>query len=505
MATVLDVEDVVQEYPGVRALKGVSLSVDKGVVLGIVGENGAGKSTLIRILGGIERPTEGKIRIDGEDAQFRNASESQRAGIAVVSQEFRLVSELSVADSIFLGREITRHGVIDTRETRKRSRDLLDSLGLALDPGRSIASLTIGDRQLVEIARALSQDANVVIMDEPTATLNETEIARLHGLIRELAHQHKAIIYVSHHLDEVFQICDRVVVLRDGNLVADKDTADLTEPELVEYMLGHRPDAFVREQSGNQSSDVVMEARDVQIGVMQAPFDITLHRGEIVGLAGLVGSGRTEISRALFGDIPMVSGELRMKGKPVKIRGIKDAMKHGVFMLSEDRKGEGILPHLDVIENMMVARIPRRLPGISRFFPVAREENEKFDELRQEMHIRVSSGKQLIGNLSGGNQQKVLMGRALLSNCQVLILNEPTRGVDVGAKTEIYHLIQEVADSGVAVVVSSSDAPELETICDRCLVYFAGKQIAELTGAQVTQDNIIRAAVGQGKAQNVDE
>ncbi len=497
MAAVLQVVDVVQEYPGVRALKGVSIELAAGQVLGLVGENGAGKSTLIRILGGIEQPVRGEVQVHGAPHTFRSSADSQAAGISVVSQEFRLVAQLSVADNVFLGHEMTGGGVVNRARTRKRTAELLDQLGLDLDPDRPVSSLTVGDRQMVEIARALSREFDVLIMDEPTAALNGAEITRLHGIVNRLAAQGKAIVYVSHHLDEIFEICHDVAVLRDGELVAHAPTAELDEPRLVEHMLGRKPQAYERGAAATVGAEVRLQVTDLEVPGVSTPFDLTVRGGEIVGLAGLVGSGRTELTRALFGDLTALSGEVRVDGKPVRLRNSREAVRNGVFMLSEDRKGEGILPHLDVTENAMVSRDRSALPLLQRLLPMARDERAQFSKLREDMRIRVPHGRQLIGNLSGGNQQKVLLGRALLSGCSVLLLNEPTRGVDVGAKVDIYQLIKQLADAGVAVVVSSSDAPELAAIADRCAVYFAGRQVAELHGADVTEDNIVGASVGQ--------
>ena len=498
MTTLVEVTDIVQEYPGVRALKGVSLTLESGQVKGLVGENGAGKSTLIRILGGIEHPVSGELRVSGKQQCFRNSAEAQAAGISVVSQEFRLVPELTVADNVFLGHELTLGaGVLDKKQSQTRTQELLDRLGLDLDPRRPVSSLTVGDRQMVEIARALSRDFDVLIMDEPTAALNGAEIERLHEIVGRLAQQGKAIVYVSHHLNEIFEICDDVAVLRDGEMVHEAPTSELDEAGLVEHMLGRKPQALERAQSGSTGTDERLVVEDLKVPGVKDPVTFSVRAGEIVGLARLVGSGRTEITRSLFGDLPPTSGHVFVDARETKLTSIRHAMNSGIFMLSEDRKGEGILPHLDVTENSMVSRDRSQLPWWQRLVPLRKDERSQFERLREQMRIRVPHGRQLIGNLSGGNQQKVLLGRALLSGCSVLLLNEPTRGVDVGAKVDIYQLIRELAAAGVAVVVSSSDAPELAAIVDQALVFFAGAQVAELHGSDVTEDNIVSAAVGQ--------
>lgn len=497
MSGLLEVRNVTQEYPGVRALNGVTLGVDRGEVLGLVGENGAGKSTLIRIMAGIERPTTGSVAVKGEDVTFRSSAESQAAGITVVSQEFRLVSELSVADNVFLGHERTRGLLIDRKSTRQRAKDLLEQLGLDLDPDAMVSSLTIGDRQLVEIARALSREFDVLVMDEPTATLNGAEIERLHQIVNRIAAQGKAIIYVSHHLDEIFSICSDVAVLRDGTLVAHQKVDELDEDRMIELMLGRSPEALENHSTIHHARETRLEVIDVESPGIPGSHSFTVGKGEILGLAGLVGSGRTELMRGLFGDLPFHGGKVLVDGAPARLGSVRQAIRSGFFMLSEDRKGEGILPHLDVTENAMVSRDLKGASAIKRVIPMPADERDQFGQLRSKMRIRVRDGKQLIGKLSGGNQQKVLLGRALLSGCSVLLLNEPTRGVDVGAKVEIYQLIRELADSGVAVIVSSSDAPELAAIADRCIVYFAGRQTAELRGNDITEENIVSASVGQ--------
>lgn len=505
MSAVLAVENIVQQYPGVRALKGVSLTIEQGRILALVGENGAGKSTLIRILAGIEQPVEGTLRLRGEACRFGSSAQSQAAGISVVSQEFRLVPQLSVADNIMLGHELTTSGVVRARETRARVGELLSTLGLDLDPDRLVSSLTTGDQQMVEIARALSREFDVLIMDEPTAALNRAEVARLHDIVRRLAAQGKAIVYVSHHLDEIFALCDEVAVLRDGSLVHRSATGSLDEAGLVEHMLGRAPQSLERRDDAAPERDERLAVRELRLGGFEEPFSLTVDAGEILGLAGLIGSGRSELTRALFGDGAVLGGTVLVDGDVVSLRSVPAAIRAGIYMLSEDRKHEGILPHLDVTENAMASRDPAATSWWRRLVPSRRDESTVFAQLRRDLRIRVPHGRQLIGNLSGGNQQKVLLGRALQSGCRVLLLNEPTRGVDVGAKLEIYQLIRRLAEQGVAVVVSSSDAPELATISDRCLVYLAGRQTAQLRGADITEDNIVGASVGQVAAGGIHD
>lgn len=496
MDPVLEVKHLSQEYPGVKALDDVSLSIYPGEVLALVGENGAGKSTLIRSLAGVEKPVAGEILLHGNKQDFKNSADSQNAGIAVVNQEFRLVSELTVYENIFLGHEITKYSVINRRQAKAKAQKVLDTLGLHLDLDRFVSSLTVGDQQLVEIARSLSRKFNILIMDEPTAALNDSEIMQLHAIVRNLKQEGKSIIYVSHHLEEIFQICDRVAVLRNGKLVHTCDVTETSESDLVEHMLGRKPEVFNKDGVQINAQREVLHVKNISVAALEDNISFTLHEGEILGLAGLVGSGRSELCRALFGQIPINEGSIEINGKRIHLKNNRDAIRSGIYMLSEDRKNEGIIPHLDVTENAMISKDKKTLGILERMMPLSKKENTLFENLKKKMHIKVRDNKQLITGLSGGNQQKVLFARAALSGCSVLILNEPTRGVDVGAKVEIYELIKSLAHQGVSVIVSSSDAPELATLVDRCIVLFAGKQTAEFLQEDVNEDNIIAASVG---------
>ncbi|MBD8605393.1 sugar ABC transporter ATP-binding protein [Aeromicrobium sp. CFBP 8757] len=494
---VFEAIDVSRSYPGVRALRSVNLTLHPGEVTALMGENGAGKSTLIRLIGGLEQPTSGELRIRGEKVELGSAADSQAAGISVVAQEFRLVPQLTVAENIFLGNELTRGGLIRVRETKRRARKLLEQLGLDLDPSRTVETLSVGDQQMVEITRTLSRDAEIIVMDEPSAALNRREVRRLLDLIERLKAQGKAILYVSHRLDEIFEISDNIVVFRDGERVGELRTADTDEPELVELMLGRELQAFEQEPvvAGTEDQPVRFSVRDVSCPKVVEPVNFDVRRGEIVGVAGLVGSGRSEIMQALFGAIPS-KGEVRLDDQVVDLRGPTGALKAGIFMLGENRKAEGILPHLSVLENLLISAKNEGEGVVSRAVPRSRRDLATYERLKQELRIKVDSPRQYIGNLSGGNQQKVLFGRAILSGCTVLLLNEPTRGVDVGAKVEIYQLIQRLAEAGVAVVVSSSDTPELVSLVRRCLVLRNGHVVATLTDDDVTEDRILAESVG---------
>jgi ABC-type sugar transport system ATPase subunit len=496
---VLQAKEITRTYPGVTALKGVDISLYPGRVTALVGENGAGKSTLIRIIGGLESPTSGTLSVRANEIAFSSAHDSQAAGISVVSQEFRLVPQLTVAENIYLGHEITVGGLISRRRSRERAHALLQELGLELDPDRRVDSLTVGDQQLVEITRALSREFDVLVMDEPSAALNGAEVERLLALVRRLRDSGKAVLYVSHHLDEIFAVADNITVFRDGERVADLETGSTSEPELVELMLGRtlevQPPSAIPATQRNEAP--LLEAEDLSCVRVSDPVSFVVRPGEIVGLAGLVGSGRSEVMRTLFGVLPARSGRVRIGGSEIRLDSPGKAIAAGMFMLSEDRKADGILPHLSVLENLVITEKRSRSKDPSQWVPTRKREESTYQRLKKELRVRVDSPGQLIGNLSGGNQQKVLFGRALLSGCRVLLLNEPTRGVDVGAKVEIYQLIEKLAASGVAVLVSSSEAPELAVLAHRCMVLYAGRVTAELHGEDVNETNIVAASVGQ--------
>jgi ABC-type sugar transport system ATPase subunit len=489
-------EGVSKHYPGVQALSDVTLSLAPGEVHALVGENGAGKSTLIKVLGGLVEPTAGVLRVGGRPQRFSGPQESQAAGISVISQEFRLVPQLTVAENMFLGHEPTRFGLVDRAKARRLTREPLRELGLNISPDRRVDSLTVGDQQLVEIARALSREFRVLILDEPTAALSESEAEKLLTLVQRIRDRGCAVLYVSHRLPEIFRVSDRISVLRDGRLVARLRTADTTAEEVVTHMLG-RPLEMVEAQVAavpaevHEKSAPPLRVSGLRCAGLLAPVDLQVAAGEVVGIAGLVGSGRTELLRALFGAIASRSDRFEVEGRPVRPRSPADAIGSGIFMLSEDRKAEGIVPLLSVLDNVVLAQ--RRW---GRFLLNPGRDRSSYQAMKDRMRIRVDDPQRLITTLSGGNQQKALLGRALLSDCRVLLLNEPTRGVDVGAKVEIYQLIRELAATGVGVVVSSSEAAELVAVADRCLTLYAGSVSGELSADRMTEADIVAGTLG---------
>lgn len=493
----LAAEGIVQSYPGVQALKGVDLTLMAGEITALVGENGAGKSTLIRILAGIETPVAGTLTIRGTERRLASPKQSQDAGISVVSQEFRLVPQLTVAENLLLGNELTRAGLIPQRETNRRAKVILQELGLDLEPSRKVETLSLADQQLVEISRALGREFDVLILDEPTAALGKGEVNRLLALVERVRASGKAIVYVSHHLDEIFSISQKIVVFRDGSKVAELPTADATEQDVVGHMLGRAMTEIAREA---RAVPVVAPVETLALEGFRCPrvgepISLRLHEGEIIGLAGLVGSGRSELMRAVYGALPS-TGRLSLAGRPVSVTSAKKALQYGIYMLSESRKLDGIVPHLSVLENMFIGPTSRPRRGVGRFVPLRRRERAQFARARSELTIKTSSPDQLIGNLSGGNQQKVLLGRATASGCRILLLNEPTRGVDIGAKAEIYHLINTLAAEGYSIIVSSSDTPELVALSHRCLVLRDGHVTVDLRGDEITESAILAASIG---------
>lgn len=498
---ILSLTGISRQFPGLKALDGVDFTLFAGEVHALMGENGAGKSTLINIISGLLQPTAGTIRLGGQEVIFINAMQAQIAGISTITQEFNLVPELTVAENIFLGREPTIPiGLLNWREINRRASDVLDQLGLQVPPNQRIAYLSVGDRQLIEIAKALSMDFRIITMDEPTATLNAAEVNRLFEIVEKLKQRRIAVLYVSHRLSEIFRIADRVTVLRDGKRVGTRSIDELTEEEVVRMMLGralNKEAAVYRDVSISEQTALSVSELTVPNFVKDVSFDLRV--GEVLGCAGLVGSGRYELTRALFGLDKISRGRIEINGKAVNLSSSRDAIRNGIYMLPEERKVEGIFPDLSVRENLLISakRLFHR-PGES--LVNTREEEKQYHEMRSFLDIRAASSAQRITKLSGGNQQKVMLGRALKSNSRILLLNEPTRGVDIGTRVEIHAAIRRLALQGYAIMVSSSDIPELVTVSDRCLVLVGGQLKRLLDRPQISEENITSLAIGQAVA-----
>jgi len=485
-------EGIEKTFPGVRALEDVGLELERGEVLALVGENGAGKSTLIKVLAGAHRPDAGHVLIDGEPADLSSPSRAREAGIGVIHQELLLVPFLTVTENIFLGCEMTRSGIIDREAERARVRALFDKIGLPMDPTALCHTLSVAERQAVEIAKALATDARILVMDEPTATLSPREVERLFAIIRDLKRQGIGIIYISHRLDEVRAIADRVMVLRDGRHVGTRPMGDVTQAALIEMMVGRSLDQEFPRTERPQGA-VRLEVRDLRRGDKVRGVSFTVHAGEILGITGLVGAGRTETARLIAGADPADGGTIDLDGTRLHIDGPRSAIRAGICLLTEDRGGQGLVLGHRVVENF-------GLPNLDRFsrrrvLSPARE-RAAFRRYERDLKIKTRSPDQPAGTLSGGNQQKVVLAKWLERDCEVIIIDEPTRGVDVGARYEFYLLINKLADAGKAIVMISSELPEVLGMADRVLVMGDGRVNGEITDvANATQEQIMELAI----------
>jgi rhamnose transport system ATP-binding protein len=494
-APLLEVRDIEKTFPGVRALSGVSFEVRAGEVHALLGENGAGKSTLIKIISGVYEPDGGSILIGGRETRFSSPEDAKRAGVATIYQELLLFPELTVAENIFLG-HAPRAGMgrIDWRAMRARAEALLASLEIDdLAANQVVGALSVGNRQRVEILRALSHDARILIMDEPTAALTESDVTRLFDIVRRLRARGVGIVYISHRLDEIFAIGDRVTVLRDGAYVGARNVADTNASELVQMMVGRRIDNLFPKTTVPIGAPV-LEARDIVRHPMTKSVSLTVRAGEIVGLAGLVGSGRSELAQTLFGITPAESGEIRLMGEGVTIRSAEGARSKGIAYVPEDRGVQGLVRPMSVLHNFSLAA----LGALSRAGFIDRgAERRMAEEGVQRFRVKTSSVEEIAGRLSGGNQQKIVLGKWLANNPKLLILDEPTRGIDVGAKAEIHRLMSELAGAGVAILMISSELPEVLGMSDRVLVMREGRFVAEFDRAHATSETVGAAMMGE--------
>jgi len=500
---ILELDAVSKAFPGVKALDGVSFDVAGGEVHALVGENGAGKSTLIKILGGVFHQDCGTILFNGADIRFKNTHHSQQAGISVIYQEFNLLPDLSVAENIFIGREPRRLLFLDWGKIARDTEQILGQLDVSLDPKTLVEELCVAEKQMVEIAKALSFATKLIIMDEPTAALSENEVQKLFAVIRTLKAQGTTILFVSHRLKEVFAIADRITVLRDGRFIATKSVAETDEKEIIRLMVGRDIGALFPKDS-TYSKSTMLSVQNVNIRTSASSVEpnilkdvsFELHKGEILGVAGLMGSGKRQLAEMLYGLLPLDSGDIFLNGQRLNITSPQQAIALGIGFVSEDRKSDSIFPELSVLHNMSMA-ILRRLTRWRGIVLNLFQERKSLQDYTARLDIRYQNPHQKIGFLSGGNQQKVLLARALAANCRLLILCEPTRGVDVGAKAEIHSLINELAKKGVAIIMISSELPEIIGISDSCIVMYRGKITGHLSKAEMTEANIIGCATGQ--------
>lgn len=487
----LEIRGLEKSFPGVKALKGVNLKVNKGEIHALMGENGAGKSTLIKVLTGIYQKNGGTIWFDGEEINVRTPIEANEKGISTIYQELNLVLYQTVYENLFLGREPrTKIGSIDRKKMITEAEKILRELGVDIDVTKPLQMYSTAIQQMVAIARAVSINTKLVIMDEPTSSLDTQEVQILFRIIRKLKNQGIGIIFISHKLDEIFEICERLTVFKDGEYVGDYDIKELDQFKLISFMVGKDTVKLERTKMGYhfENGIEVVEAKDVKQGMRLNGINIDVKQGEVVGLAGLLGSGRTELANVLFGATLADEGEIFWYGEPVKIHTPSDAIKRGMGFCTEDRKVEGIIPHLSVKENITIALLPKlNVCG----FVKKKEQDEIVDQYIKRLKIKTPSPEQAICNLSGGNQQKVLLARWMCMNPKLIIMDEPTRGIDVGAKAEIEQLIQEFAKNKISVLMISSEIAELERNCDRIIVMREGKKINELVGEDINQNKIM--------------
>lgn len=497
-AIVLSMKDISKTFPGVKALSHVDFTLRKGEIHALMGENGAGKSTLIKVLTGVHEFENGTIHIDGISEAIVNKSpqDAQSRGISTVYQEVNLCPNLTVAENLFIGHEPRKLGMIDWRTMNKKSAELLESLGIEVLPTQLLSECSIATQQMIAIARAVNMKCKVLILDEPTSSLDDDEVEKLFVLMRRLRDEGVGIIFVTHFLEQVYAVCDRITVLRNGELVGEFKTKELPRFQLVAKMMGKDFDDLADIKSGHkmmENGEPVIEAKGLGHKGTIRPFDITVHKGEVIGLSGLLGSGRSELVRAIYGADKADSGTLKVKGKEVKIKCPLDAMKLGMAYLPEDRKKDGILADLSVRENIIIALQAKR----GMFHPMSRKEmNEAADKYIEMLQIKTASRETPIKSLSGGNQQKVIIGRWLLTNPEYLILDEPTRGIDIGTKTEIQKLVLDLAEQGMAVTFISSEVEEMLRTCSRMGILRDGRKVGELSGNELSQDGIMKAIAG---------
>ncbi len=492
----LEMHGISKTFPGVKALDNVQLTAWPGEILSLMGENGAGKSTLMKILSGAHAMDPGgEIKIDGQAVTINNPQAARDAGVAIIYQELSLSPNLTVAENIFLGNEPRLWGGrVDRKRMVRESAKVLERLAADFGPTTVAGRLSIAQQQQVEIARALHQNSHILVMDEPTTALSNRETDRLFELIKRLRDEGIAIVYISHRMAEIYELSDRVSVLRDGTYVGTLSRDELSAEKLVRMMVG-RPLQDLFDKESHATDRIMLEIRNLTDGGKRVkPCSLDLHAGEVLGLAGLVGAGRTELARLIFGADPHTGGEIRLQGRPLTIRHPNDAIRAGITYLTEDRKAQGLFLDLSVRDNIVMSVFGRDAlrGGLINF---ARSQQRTLDAIK-ELRIRVSGPAVNSGSLSGGNQQKLLFARWLAVEPKVLILDEPTRGVDVGAKAEIYRIISELAASGVAVLVISSELPEVIGVSDRILVMREGEIVGELSGERITQENIMALATG---------
>lgn len=494
MKPLLQMVGITKSFPGVRALKGVNLNAYAGKVTALLGENGAGKSTLVKIISGVYTSDEGKIFIDGNEAAIHSIKDAQKLGVSIIHQELSLLQNLTVWENMFLGSEkynwLTRK--LNKKEMKEKSRRLLKDIGYSINPEALVKSLTVGEMQMIEIVKAISKNARIIIMDEPTTALTDVETKKLFSVIKKLKSAGIAIIYISHRLEEIFDICDRIMVLRDGMFIGEESVSNITKEQLIAMMVGRK----LEEQYPHinvETGKVLMKVDKLSMGYKIHHVSFEVKEGEILGFAGLMGSGRTEVAKLIYGEYRKTSGEVYVDGSRVNISSPGDAIKHGIAYLPEDRKKEGIVLKLPVGNNMTISNLRKyeRIGKIDR-----KSEKEDVKSYINKLSVKTTGYDQIIRNLSGGNQQKVILAKWIMLSPKVLIIDEPTRGIDVGAKKEIYEILNGLKKAGKAIIIISSDMEEILGISDRIIVMHEGTITGELKREEANQEKIMKYAIG---------
>lgn len=483
---ILTLKNITKEFPGVKALDDVTINIERGTIHGLVGENGAGKSTLIKVLAGIYQPNKGEIILDGKPCRFNSPIEARRAGISVVHQEIKLAEPLSVAENMFLGNVQLKNGLVDWKGMRRRAREIVEDLGMDIDINAQVSSLTVAKKQIVEIMHAINNNSRILIMDEPSAVLTDRELEVMFRIVKQLRDEGITIIYISHRLDEIFGLCSNVSVLRDGRHIDTIPVASVDRQGLINMMVGREMGQEYPKEVGNVGG-TILEVKNLSRGILQ-DISFEVKSGEVFGISGLVGAGRTELARAILGIDKPESGEVYVRGKKVHYRTFADAIRDGLGLIPEDRKLQGLVQIMSVKRNTTLVNMKRVL----RAGVISSSLEEKLSkEYADKLHVVTPSMETEVQYLSGGNQQKVVIAKWLFQNSEILFLDEPTRGIDVGAKVEIYRLINRMAKEGKTIIMISSEMPELLGMCDRIMVMHEGHKMGELNAAEATQEKIM--------------
>ena len=487
---ILSLRGISKEFPGVKALDDVTIEVERGTIHGLVGENGAGKSTLIKVLAGIYQPNAGQIMLEGEACSFASPIEARRAGISVVHQEIKLAEPLTVAENMFLGNILMKGRLVDWKGMRRRAREIVDDLGMDIDVNAQVSSLTVAKKQIVEIMHAINNNSKILVMDEPSAVLTNRELEVMFRLVRQLRERGITIIYISHRLGEVFDLCDNVSVLRDGKHIATRPIGELDRQSLITMMVGREMGQEYPKEPG-KIGDTILKVKNLSRGFVK-DISFEVKSGEVFGISGLVGAGRTELARAILGIDRLDAGEIYVRGKKVNYHRFAEAIRDGLGLIPEDRKLQGLVQIMSVERNTTLVNLPRITQG-----GVIRKglEAKLSAEYAQKLHVVTPSMQTQVQFLSGGNQQKVVIAKWLFQEADILFLDEPTRGIDVGAKAEIYRLINQMVQEGKTIIMISSEMPELLGMCDRIMVMHEGRKMGELTAEEATQEKIMAMCV----------